>query len=58
MSRETVRLALMIATGIDLEVKSGDILNAYVQAHVTEKMWTTLGLEFSKNRMVAKVLPA
>ena len=27
----------------------GDILNAYVQAPVTEKVWTTLGPEFSKD---------
>ena len=36
--RETVRIALLIATLNDLEVKSGDILNACVQASVTEKV--------------------
>ena len=30
----------------DLEVKLGDILNAYVQAPATEKVWATLGPEF------------
>ena len=30
----------------DFEVKLSDILNAYVQAPVTEKVWTTSGLEF------------
>ena len=49
VSRETVRVALMIATLNDLEVKSGNIMNAYVQAPVTEKVWTTLGPEFSKD---------
>ena len=39
----------MMAALNDLEVKSGDILNAYVQAPVTEKVWTTLGPEFSKD---------
>ena len=37
VSRETVRIALMIATLNDLEVKSGNILNTYIQAPVTEK---------------------
>ena len=41
--RETVKIALIIATLNDLEVKSGDILNAYVQAPVREKVCTTLG---------------
>ena len=39
----------MISSLNDLEVKLGDILNAYVQAPVTEKVWTTLGPEFSKD---------
>ena len=38
VSRETVRIALMIAALNDLEVKLGDTLNAYVQAPVTEKV--------------------
>ena len=36
VSRETVRIALMIAALNDLEVWSFNILNAYVQATVTE----------------------
>ena len=60
VSRETVRIALMIATHNDLEIKLGDILNAYVQAPVTEKVWTTLGPEFSKdvgmNAVIIRVL--
>ena len=35
VSRETVRISLMIATFNDLEVKLSDILNAFVQAPVT-----------------------
>ena len=35
LSREKVRIALMIATLNDLKVKLGNILNAYVQAPVT-----------------------
>ena len=49
VSRETVRIALMIAILNDLEVKSGNILNACVQAPVTEKVWTNLGQEFGKD---------
>ena len=47
--RETVRIALMIATLNDHEVKLGDILNVYAQAPVTEKVWKTLGPEFGKD---------
>ena len=49
VSRETVRIALLIATLNDLEIKLGNILNAYVQAPVTEKVWTTLHPEFGKD---------
>ena len=49
VSRETVRIALTIAALNDLEVTSGNILNAYLQAPVTEKVWTTLGPEFGKD---------
>ena len=49
MSRETVRMALMLATLNDLDVKSGSILNTFVQATVTEKVWTNLGPEFGKD---------
>ena len=47
--KETVRIALMIAALNDLEVKSGDIINAFVQALVTERVWTTLGPDFYKD---------
>jgi hypothetical protein len=33
----------------DLEVKIGDVLNAYITALVTEKVWTVLGPEFSND---------
>ena len=38
MWREIVRKALMNAALDDLEVKSDDILNAYIQAPVQEKV--------------------
>ena len=46
----------MIATINDLEVKSEDILNVYVQAPMTEKVWTTVGPEFSKDRRKTAVI--
>ncbi len=46
VSRETVRLALPFASLNDLEVKVGDVLNAYITAPVMEKVWTTLGPGF------------
>ena len=46
VSRETVHLALTFASLNDLEVKVGDVLNAYITAPVKEKVWTILGPEF------------
>ena len=46
VSRETVRIALTIAALNDLQVKAGDIVNAYVTAPVSEKIWTVLGPEW------------
>jgi hypothetical protein len=37
---------LKIAALNDLEVKVGDVLNAYINAPITEKVWTILGPEF------------
>ena len=58
--RETAKIALMIATLNDLEVKPADILNAYIQAPETEKVWTILGTEFgsdaSKTEMIVRIL--
>ena len=49
LCQKTVRIDLMIAAHNDCEVKSGDILNTYVHAPVTEKVLTTLGPEFGKD---------
>jgi hypothetical protein len=46
VSRETVPLALTIASLNDLEVEVGDVLNAYITAPVKEKVWTVLGPKF------------
>jgi hypothetical protein len=33
----------------DLEVKVGDVLNAYITAQITKKVWTVLGAEFGSD---------
>ena len=50
VSRESVRLALMLAALNALEVKCGDVMNAYITAPITEKVWTILGPEFGANQ--------
>ena len=56
MSRETVKIALIIANLNDLKIKLGDILNAYVQAPVKEKVWTTLGPLFGEDARKTAVI--
>ncbi len=46
VSHETVHLALTFASLNDLDVKVGDVLNAYITAPVKEKVWTILGPKF------------
>ena len=48
VGRETVRIALTIAALNDLQVKAGDVMNAYVTEPCSEKIWTVLGKEFGK----------
>ena len=40
---ETVLIDLTLSALNDLEVKCGDVLNAYITAPVKEKIWTYLG---------------
>jgi len=49
VSRETVCIALLMAALNDLEVKVGDVLNAYITAPITKKVWTVLGAEFGSD---------
>ena len=46
VSRESVRIALMLATLNELKVKTSDIKNAYLRAPTEEKLYTILGPEF------------
>jgi hypothetical protein len=60
VSHETVCIALLMAALNDLNVKVGDILNAYITAPITEKVWTVLGPEFgndaSKSAIIVRTL--
>jgi hypothetical protein len=49
VSRETVRLALTFVSLNDLEVKVGNVLNAYITGPVKEKVWTIIGLMFGQD---------
>ena len=50
VSRKTVRISLTIAALNDLQVKCGNVLNAYITALVMDLIWTTLGPEFGNNQ--------
>ena len=54
--RKRVRIALMVTTLNDLKVKLGYILNTYVQASMTEKVWTILCPEFGKDASKTAVI--
>jgi hypothetical protein len=60
VSRKTIRIALLMAALNDLHVTVGDVLNAYITALITEKVWTVLGLEFgidaSKSAIIVRAL--
>jgi hypothetical protein len=49
VSRESVRISLTLATLNDLDVMMGNIEKAYLNAPITEKVWTVLGPEFGED---------
>ncbi len=49
VSRDTVRIAFVMAALHDLQVKASDIKNAYLTAPTKEKILTKLGPEFEAN---------
>ncbi len=49
VSCETICIALLMDALNDLNVKVGDVLNAYITAPITEKAWTILGPEFGSD---------
>ena len=50
VGQETVRIALTIAALNDLQVKAGDVMNAYVTAPCSENIWTILGKYFGDDQ--------
>ena len=50
VSRESVRIAFLIAALNDLEVCAADVGNAYLNAPSREKLWTAAGHEFGSNK--------
>ena len=46
MSRETMRIALLMAALNNIDIWAADVLNAYITAPCQEKILTTLGKEF------------
>ena len=50
VGRETVRIALTIAALNNLQVKAGDVMNAYVTAPCSEDIWCLLGAEFGADQ--------
>jgi hypothetical protein len=56
VSRDSVRMAFLIAALNDLEIFAADIGNAYLSAPMKEKVHTTAGPEFGPNRVGQTVL--
>ena len=55
VSRDSVRIAFLIAALNNLDILSADVQNAYLNAPTKEKVYTTAGLEFgavNKGRFV------
>ena len=50
VSRDSVRIALTIASLNSLEISACDIGNAYLNAPCREKLWTIAGSEFGSER--------
>ena len=46
VSRESVRIAFLIAALNDLDICAADVTNAYINADCREKIWTIAGPEF------------
>jgi hypothetical protein len=49
VSRESVRIAFVIAALNDLEIMSADIGNAYLNAYTSKKVYTITGSEFGED---------
>ena len=49
VGRDTVKIALLLVAPNNLNVKVNDVLNAYITAPMTEKIWTVLWPEFESD---------
>ena len=56
VSRESVRIGLLLAVLNDLNVLTGDLQNAYLGAPCEEKIWTICGTEFGLEYQGRKAL--
>jgi hypothetical protein len=56
VSRDSIRLAFLVAALNDLEVLSADISGAYLNAKAAEKVYTTAGKEFGPGKAGRPVL--
>jgi hypothetical protein len=56
VTRESVRIAFVIVALNEIEIKSIDIGNAYLNAPAREKVYTTVGPEFSPDKIGKPVL--
>jgi hypothetical protein len=56
VTRDSVRIVFLITALNDLEILSGDVGNAYLQAPVREKVHTTAGPEFGPNNVGKTVI--
>jgi hypothetical protein len=50
VTRESVRIMLLVAALNDLDILGADIQNAYLQAETKEKVWFMAGAEFGSNQ--------
>ena len=50
VSRESVRIGFLLAALNDIDLMSGDISNAYLNAKTKEKVWFRAGTEFGDNK--------
>jgi hypothetical protein len=56
VTRDSVRIAFLIAALNELDILSADVGNAYLQAPVREKVHTTAGPEFGQNNIGRTVI--
>jgi hypothetical protein len=56
VTRESIRIAFLIAALNELDILAADIGNAYLQAPVCKKVHTTAGLEFGPSRVGQTVI--